>query len=238
MTKYIEKKIPKLTPRLAAVAGLVRPGATVADIGTDHAYLPVYLVNAGICPSAVACDVRRGPLMRAQMTVAAYGAGGKIKLMQCDGLSGVPRADDVVIAGMGGELIANILAPCAFIKDPTVSLTLQPMTSAPELRSFLCVSGFEIKKEIAAREGDRLYIVMTAVYTGSTFRPDRLFCLTGLLPGSRGQNERDYLLREARRLEKISQGLGNSALHSGEAVEYRSLARKIEELASDKNDGE
>jgi tRNA (adenine22-N1)-methyltransferase len=231
MTKYFEKKIPKLSPRLAAVTGLVRPGASVADIGTDHAYLPVYLVNSGICPKAEACDVRRGPLLRAQMTVAAYGAGDRVTLLLRDGLRDVPRADDVVIAGMGGELIANIIAPCEFAKDPTVSLVLQPMTSAPELRSFLCLSGFEIKREVAAREGDRLYIAMTAVYTGITFRPDKLFCLTGLLPREGGKNERDYLMKEAARLEKIAQGLKNSALHAGEAGDYDALAREIRAFA-------
>jgi tRNA (adenine22-N1)-methyltransferase len=224
-------RVPALGARLSAVAGAVRPGVTVADVGTDHAYLAVYLVNSGKNPLVTACDLRRGPLVRAQATVSACGAGDRVKLVRCDGLAGIAYADDVVIAGMGGELIANILAPCAFIKDPGVSLVLQPMTSAPELRDYLCLAGFAIKCERAAREGDKLYIIMTASYTGNTFRPDALFRMTGLLAKDPGENEKAVLLREAGKLRKAAAGLRQSVSRAAEADGKEKLARQIEALA-------
>jgi len=220
--------LPKLTPRLKTVAGMVRPGGIIADIGTDHAYLPVYLVKSGLNPKVLACDISEGPLERAKKTVLDYGAQDKVGLMLCDGLDGVDYADDIVIAGMGGELIAKILCRCAFVRDFRVALVLQPMTAVPELRSFLCKSGFEIKKESVAQEGTKLYVVMAVAFTGKINEPDEYFCLTGLLPQSCGELEREYLLREADKLRTKSLGLRKSRHRKAEADTVEALAEKIE----------
>ena len=233
--------LPRLTPRLAAVADMVRRGGVVADIGTDHAYLPVYLVKSGLNPSACACDINEGPLERAKKTIRAYDAQEQVSVLLCDGLDGVEFANDIVIAGMGGEMIAKILGRCQFIKNPDVALVLQPMTAVQELRKFLCLSGFEIKKEQIAKENTKFYVVMAVAFTGKAFAPDELFCLTGLLPQSGGVLERDYLLREAGKLKIIAQGLAASAHRQAQANSFEILADKVKQIAltcmrSDAND--
>ncbi|MDR3645372.1 MAG: class I SAM-dependent methyltransferase, partial [Clostridia bacterium] len=171
------KDLPPLTPRLRAVASLVREGVNVADIGTDHAYLAVWLVRSGGCGRCIACDVNAGPLERARETLRAYGAQDRVELRLADGLDAVraQEADDVVIAGMGGELIAEIIARCGWLRESSKHLVLQPMTAQPELRRALCRSGFEIVREGAAREGAKLYVVISAVFTGRVSEPDELF---------------------------------------------------------------
>ena len=108
----------ELSPRLAAIAALVPQGARLADVGTDHAYLPVRLLLDGGIASAVATDVNEGPLQRGRETAERYGVR-TILFRRCDGLADV-RADEVdtvVIAGMGGDLIARILAAAPWTKQ-------------------------------------------------------------------------------------------------------------------------
>jgi len=228
--KYTE--IPALSQRLAAVAEMVREGSVVADIGTDHAYLPVYLVRSGRCPHALACDLRPGPLDHARKTVDSFDVGDMVELRQTDGLDGVNYADDVVIAGMGGELIVRILGRSAFIRDSRVALVLQPMTALPELRAFLCLSGFEIKKETVVREGDKLYLVIRAGYTGVVFTPDDFFCQTGRLPGAGGTSA-EYLMCVAARFQKKAEGLRKSRDHADEAAKAEEMASRIAASAED-----
>lgn len=151
-----------LTPRLRTVAHLVAPGAKLADIGTDHAYLPVRLLLDGTIKHAIAADLRRGPLARARETAAQYGVSDKISFRLCDGLTGIDKeeVDTVVIAGMGGETIAAILEAAPWTREET-QLLLQPMTSFPDLREWLQKNGYQIERETIAREGERLYTVLT-----------------------------------------------------------------------------
>lgn len=151
-----------LTPRLRTVARLVAPGARLADIGTDHAYLPVRLILDGTVERAIAADLREGPLARARETAAQYGVSDKISFRLCDGLTAVGReeADTVVIAGMGGETIAAILGAAPWTREGT-RLLLQPMTSFPDLRKWLQENSYQIEGETIAREGERLYTVLS-----------------------------------------------------------------------------
>ena len=159
MTRRIE-----LSPRLRLAADLVPKGARLADVGTDHAYLPACLLMEGKIPSAIAADLREGPLSRARKTAAEYGCGDRMAFRLCDGLSGIrpEETDAVVIAGMGGETIAQILEAAPWVRTRKVPLVLQPMSSLPELRQRLDEGGFRILEERLAREGDTLYVVMRA----------------------------------------------------------------------------
>lgn len=159
MTRRIE-----LSPRLRLAADLVPKGARLADVGTDHAYLPACLLMEGKIPSAIAADLREGPLSRARKTAAEYGCGDRMAFRLCDGLSGIrpEETDAVVIAGMGGETIAQILEAAPWVRTRKVPLVLQPMSSLPELRQRLEEGGFRILEERLAREGDTLYVVMRA----------------------------------------------------------------------------
>ena len=113
-----------LDNRLRLCAEYVRRGSRPADIGTDHAYLPVWLCRNGVCPSAIAADINPDPLSRGRLTVETAKLTGKIELRLSDGLSAISadEADDIVIAGMGGELIAKSSNPATGQKAPISTL--------------------------------------------------------------------------------------------------------------------
>ncbi len=153
---------PELSPRLSMVGELVPVGARLADVGTDHAYLPAALILEGKIPWAVAADLRRGPLDRARTTVREYGLTGKAAFCLCDGLTGIrpDEVDAVAVAGMGGETIAAILSAAPWVRERDLPLILQPMSSFPDLRGWLQSNGFTIAEERLAREGDTLYTAL------------------------------------------------------------------------------
>ena len=199
-----------LTPRLLAAAQLVRPGTVAADIGTDHAILPIYLVQQGIAVRAYASDLREGPLNRAKINIGKFGVQGSVIPIRCSGLSGIPRdATDIVIAGMGGERITEILADAPWVREDNRRLILQPMTRAAELRAFLWDGGFETK-EIFVREENRLYTVLSARYAGAVFAYTEAQLLLGLGTGEDLWPE--YARMQLKRQEKILAGLAHSAL--------------------------
>ena len=162
MAKQLE-----LTPRLQLLADWVPQGTRLADVGTDHAYLPVWLILHGRVSCAIASDLRKGPLERARLTGRTYGAEN-IEYRLCSGLAEIrgEEVDTVAIAGMGGETIASILAAAPWTRN--CRLLLQPMTSFPDLRVGLQRNGYVIKSETVAREGSRLYSIWNA--TGGEMR--------------------------------------------------------------------
>ncbi len=215
-----------LDKRLAMVASMVRRGSRVADIGTDHAYLPVYLVQMGICPQGVAADIRSGPLESARRTVTQAGLVEKIDLRLGDGLIPIvaDEVDDIVIAGMGGETVADILSAAEWIKDKRLRLVLQPMTRAEELRRWLLTNGFSIAEERLVQDGHRLYPVMAVAYTDAPPEADDYAFYAGFFSAEEGRPYRwmmaQHLLRrveglrrrdeeEACRLSHIAQRLKN-----------------------------
>lgn len=159
----------ELSPRLSAVAQLIPHGARLADVGTDHAYLPVWLLQHGRIRSAVVSDLRAGPLARARATAENFGCVDQMQFCLCDGLSQIApdAADTVVIAGMGGETIAGILYAASWIKQNHFTLLLQPMSSQPELRGWLWRNGFDIPYEEIACEGNTLYNILLVKYGSS-----------------------------------------------------------------------
>lgn len=185
--------------RLQRIAGMIRRGDTVADIGTDHAYLPVFLIKNKIAPKVFACDVSDGPLENASENIKKSGVDG-IVLRKGDGLAAVQpqEADTFVLAGMGGDLIARILTDAPWIKNPRFELILQPMTSAEDLRLFLCRNGFVIVEERAVIAAKRIYTVMKAVYTGAVQECDPLFYYIGRLGENLGDEELIYITRKRR----------------------------------------
>ena len=164
----------KLTPRLMTAVPYIRGGRLVADIGTDHAYLPIYLCEQrrlspvtakngeNLC--AIAADINRGPVERADLHIAEARLTIYIKTLQTDGLMGLDAFDpaDIIIFGMGGELIASILAAAPWAGGAGKRLILQPMTHAEKLREYLLKAGFAIIGETLSREGDRIYQTICA----------------------------------------------------------------------------
>ena len=168
----------KLTPRLMTAVPYVRPGHLAADIGTDHAYLPIYLCEAGVLTPvsagngetlcAIAADINKGPVERADLHIAAAGLTHRIRTVQTDGLRGleVYNPSDIIIFGMGGELIASILEAAPWVSTAGKRLILQPMTHAEKLRAYLLSAGYTIVGETLSREGDRIYQTICAEPTG------------------------------------------------------------------------
>ena len=164
----------KLTPRLMTAVPYIRGGRLVADIGTDHAYLPIYLCEQrrltpvtaknGETLCAIAADINRGPVERADQHIAEARLTQYIKTLQTDGLTGLDAFDpaDIIIFGMGGELIASILAAAPWAGGAGKRLILQPMTHAEKLRDYLLSAGFAIIGETLSREGDRIYQTICA----------------------------------------------------------------------------
>ena len=152
----------ELTPRLRAIAELVPHGAAFADIGTDHAYLPTWLLLNGVIEKAIAADINQGPLERARETARKYSVEEQVDFRLCDGLTAIQEGEVsvVAIAGMGGDTIAHILGQAPWTKKPEMTLLLQPMTSQPDLRQWLFENGYNIQKEQIVREGDKLYVVL------------------------------------------------------------------------------
>ncbi|HZK25650.1 MAG TPA: class I SAM-dependent methyltransferase [Oscillospiraceae bacterium] len=155
----------KLTPRLQAIAELIPPGSVIADIGTDHAYLPIYLLLEQISQSAVAADINEAPLEQAQETVAAFNCHQKIDLRLGDGLEILQEADGVdtiVIAGLGGRTIASILETGSDKLRQLKRIILQPMNETGYLRLFLAKNGLAIVHEELVLEGKHLYEIILA----------------------------------------------------------------------------
>ena len=147
--------------RLLEIAGLVK-GKRLADIGTDHGYLPIYLLDKGIINYAVCSDVKQGPLANAEKNIRKYGLENKTRLCLADGLCGVQsnEVDTAVIAGMGGEMIAHILE--AGIPEGIDSFILQPMRNIDILRKKLHCTGLKITQEKLVNEKGKFYIIICA----------------------------------------------------------------------------
>lgn len=190
--------------RLALCASFVRDKVKVADIGTDHAYLPVWLCLTGKAVSAVAADINPEPLSRGELTIKKYGAEKLVKTRLSDGLKNIKEdeADDIIIAGMGGELIAKIMDNCPFSKNPEKRFILQPMTKCSELIKYLCENGFEILRQDTCKEGKKLYTVMQVCYRGEKIPHEEDFLYLGILTPETNKNHREYAELILSRLEK------------------------------------
>jgi len=152
----------QLNPRLLQIAKLVPNCKAVADIGTDHGYIPIFSVLAGLCNQAIASDINKGPIKRAGENVKLFCLEEKISLRLGGGLETVEagEADVVVIAGMGGILISDILEKSKDVVMAAKHLILQPMTAAGELREYLCQSSFNVTKEVLVAEDEKLYSII------------------------------------------------------------------------------
>lgn len=171
-----------LDARLGSVAALVRQGAVLADIGTDHAYLPLFLLRTGRISRAFCCDVAEGPLARARENVAQTPYGDAIRFVLTDGLCGLAheRIDDITICGMGGELIGSILEAAPFVRDARYRLILQPMTKQEHLRAYLYSRGFRIDEEVYSLAEGKAYVAMRVSYDGAVQQLTPVEAMMGL----------------------------------------------------------
>lgn len=152
----------RLSKRLEAVASFVRKGSLAADIGTDHGYIPIYLVEEGICERVIAMDVREGPLMRARKNIRERGLEGKIEVRLGDGFSALQpgETDTAVIAGMGGELIIHILQNGYHVWEGLSEMVLSPQSELDKVRHYLDRQGFFIDREEMILDEGKFYTIM------------------------------------------------------------------------------
>lgn len=171
----------RLSPRLLAVAGLVRQGAVLADIGCDHGYLPVYLLQNEKIIRAVASDIHEGPLSSCKQLVYKEGMENQVQLVLSDGLKNIGKDayTDACFCGMGGELIACILDASKAHFSAEKHYIFNPMTHPEILRKYLCENGFEIKQDFIVREQNHYYSIFDACYTGNIKKYDESYYFLG-----------------------------------------------------------
>lgn len=216
----------QISKRLETVAGMVTPGLALADVGTDHAYIPIYLVGNQIVPRAVAMDIGRGPLARAQEHIRAYGLEAQIETRLSDGLDALAEgeAQSIVIAGMGGQLAVRILTKGAAQAMACREVILQPQSELRLVRSYLYSAGYRILQEELVYEGGKFYPMMKCVPKGQSDWAEAMAITEPglrfgpLLLAGRHPVLREYLLREYRLNGRILKAL---SVQTGERAAVR-----------------
>lgn len=197
--------------RLISAAKLLEKGLAVADIGTDHALLPIYLIKNNIAESVIACDIAEGPLEVAKSNVARCKMEDKISLRLAKGLDKVKSSEcqAVTIMGMGGETISKILSDAPWLKNGGQTLILQPMTADDRLREFLVNEGYRIYTEKGVYSKGRVYTIIKAKYYGKPQTLGEDFYYIGmLLEGDTvGKEEIDYVLKRLKSLKKCLESI-------------------------------
>ena len=214
--------------RLLLCAELVT-GDHICDIGTDHGYLPAYLVLSGKCTRATAADINEMPLEAAKSIFAKENISDKAGFFLSDGLKSVPldSVTDIVIAGMGGELISRILSADERVKSFGGAFILQPMTRAADLRKFLAENGFETDTERGVREGRFIYSVIRCRYTGKCRSLDPVEETIGRLDPNI-PDDREYILLQADRLSRSAEGMKNK--YPERSAELMKLSRSLRKM--------
>ena len=158
-----------LSKRLLSASKFVRQGAYFADIGTDHAYLPIFLLQEGRISRAVCADINEGPLESARRNAEGLGYAEKTEFYLTDGAEGLSDKGitDYAVCGMGGELIADIIHRSPHLKNRGLRLILQPMSRQGHLRRYLAENGFSVVGEDYSYDGGKYYLSLAAEYTGA-----------------------------------------------------------------------
>ena len=225
-------KMP-ISKRLLCCASMVTPGSRVADIGTDHGYLGIYLLQTGAARHVIACDLRKDPLENARRNAKLFGVDGAMELRLSDGLEKIlpDEVDTVVMAGMGGDLIQKILSQCPWRKREGLQFILQPQSAGNVLRRWLCEDGFEIQREEPVQDGHFLYTVMdirqgepAPLTPGTEYASPALLASGSPLVGN-------YLARVENALQETVRGLTNAEKQRPERLSYfRQALLEIQEM--------
>ena len=225
----------RLDERLSLAASFVTEGGVAADIGTDHAYIPIHLILSGKCKTAIASDINEGPLKRAMENARAYGVYDSIFFGLTDGLDALPLEEkgvtDIVICGMGGELIARIIDCCDYVRTSGVNLILQPMSSIGELRYYLAEKGFETVNEGICRSQGKIYQCINCTYTGKPYAIDEAEALLGKINIRRGCESPlfEELLHSL--ISRTKYIIAGKEKGSGDTTEDKKLLSRLEEIS-------
>lgn len=219
-----------LGSRLDAAASYIRRGSVFADIGTDHALLPIYAVKSGLSERAFATDVNRSPLLRAKENIKQYGVSDRITCVLTSGFDSLEGKEitDAAVCGMGGELIADIIDMADFIKVPGFRLILQPMTRPEAARRSLSRCGFAVTSESVVFDGGKYYTVIAADCNGAAREcEDEFQALYGdfkVKHFASADVRRGYLTHELSKFERTIKGKSTSG---ADTSREESIAKKL-----------
>lgn len=210
----------ELSRRLNAVASLVTEGASVADIGTDHGYIPIYLLEHGISGHVIAMDINKGPLERAEYHIRESGFAERIETRLSDGFAALDEneAETVIMAGMGGGLVIRILEGYPLVTDSIREFILQPQSEIAKVRKYLYENDFTVVREDMVEEDGKYYPMMKAVHGMSEAYTETEFRYGKLLLKNRHPVLRVFLEKEKKIKSQILQKL---SIQSGLHVEER-----------------
>ena len=197
----------KLTPRLELCAEMCPACSRAVDVGCDHGYLIIRMVEDGKALKGLACDLRKGPLENAKKNIAQHGLESRIETVLTDGLNGIEggEGDVVTICGMGGDLIADIISRAEWVRKAAV--IAQPMSKQERLREFCLKNGYNITEERLVWEDRRLYVLMR-IESGEYEGEDHMLWSAAM---ERDPLFRDYLEMTAGKYRHIYRGSGNAA---------------------------
>ena len=202
-------KLP-ISDRLLACCDFVHPGDRIADVGCDHGYLSIHLLTNGIAASAIASDLREGPLQSARDNAAKFGVHEKIEFCLSDGVQNIPRDfDTLVCAGMGAHTMISILESAPWLQDSRYRMILQCQIKTPMLRQYLTEHGWSIAREAVLRDGKFLYTVMEVIFDPQAPRLTPGQCY--ISPVLSGDDVAEYCQWVLKDLEKIVTSRGEVA---------------------------
>lgn len=227
------KTLEKLDARLQSAMDFVNQGTVAADIGTDHGFLICHLVIDGICKRGIATDINEQPLESARELISSLGLEDRIATVLTDGLNGLPETgiDEIIICGMGGDNIVDILSDHDWIRTEMVHLILQPMTKGDTLRKWLLQNGWYIDDEKASEVSGHLYTVISAYFCGGSSDADEMYYLTGELCSDPDESAIKYIRWQSSIQREIASGLMKSSENMDSALEHDALADMLEEEA-------
>lgn len=221
---------PGLSERLVCIASNVKSGGIVADIGCDHAFTSIYLVKNGIAEGAIAMDINKAPLERAQKHILQYGVENKIFTRLCDGAKGlgVGEADTILISGMGGALIVGILSDSIRVVNTAKELVLSPQSEIFRVRHFLHDNGFMITNEDMVKEQGKFYVVIRAVHGTQRFKDEACYKYGDYLINNKNKVLKEFLIKEKGRISRILNNFYAGGLLKGRAVQERKSRLEME----------
>ena len=222
----------QISRRLSAVAALVSPGQVLADVGCDHGYIPIYLIQKGQIPRAIAMDINQGPLLRAREHIREWGLEAYIETRLSDGLKALEpgEAQCLVIAGMGGPLMERILTQGAPVLKDMKELILQPQSEIGHFRQFLAENGYRIIEEDMVEEEKKYYPMMKAVQGSMNYTKKAEYLYGKKLLEKRHPVLREFLEKEDRASRELLKKLTQ--------VETSSAEKRKEELQEEIRDRE
>lgn len=190
-------------------ASFVDNGGTVCDVGCDHGKLSLYLVQRGKAKHIIATDINRQPLQKAIDLFASYNLSHTADFLLTDGLQGIENTADithVVIAGLGGHTMEQVIESAPFVKQQKTRLVLLPAQSGYQIRKYLYTHGFEIEREQTVSEKGKYYSCISAVYTGTVCTPDIYNMYIGKSDACTGPDATGYFEMVLSQLEKKRKG--------------------------------